>query len=257
MSMLPENWPSFFDLIRGFFVGLKTLKGLVQFGTFLGSLGAGAAKVLSWLNMDKMSSLLAERQRLKENRRPFDELAKAPRCSIEQARVGEIVQLEGRARHEGELLVSPVGKRECVFYDVVVEQRIIADQGAVEVFRAREAVEFFVEDSTGRVKIDTNTLELDIDFDSSKRMDASVAQALLQKHGAQLAKGKWTRVKERTIAPFHHISICGLVQKESDPTAVPMDGGYRQDRPNRLTLEPASKQFVLVTERRIAHEHED
>ncbi|MBK9262114.1 MAG: hypothetical protein IPM54_20205 [Polyangiaceae bacterium] len=38
---------------------------------------------------------------------------------------------------------------------------------------------------------------------------------------------------------------------------MPMDGGYRQERPNRLTLEPASKQFVLVTERRIAHEHED
>lgn len=169
----------------------------------------------------------------------------AKRVSIAEARSGEIVKIVGRVRPIGDLLRAPLTDRPCVFFEATVEEyRSSGKSGSwVQIVRDTEAVDFLVEDGTGRALVQTVSMKVlpvkDTELRSGFLNDASAKlEAFLAKHGRS-SQGwlfnKSLRYKEGVFEPGETVSILGQVRWEHDPDPVEAGSGYR-DSPKRLVV---------------------
>jgi hypothetical protein len=103
-------------------------------------------------------------------------MARVPILHVSELSAGSVACVEGTVRAAAPLLVSPLGSRDCVYWDV--------RSGLDGTPERREARDFFVEDDTGRVLVVAAGLEVE-------------ARAERQSEIVQVAETELAAVEER------------------------------------------------------------
>lgn len=176
--------------------------------------------------------------------------------SIRDARAGELVRITGKIRPIGEPLRSPITGRSCVAFRSTLEE-----SGGVkgtqwrEVLREIEAVDFFLEDTTGRALIRTDAFEMLITDDTERcsgLLDDPTPdlQNFLARHRESYDGwlfNRTLRYKEGTFDAGEIVTVLGIARWEADPDPDQTGTGYR-DRPKRLVIEARPDGPVLATD---------
>ncbi|WP_430411307.1 hypothetical protein [Kordia sp.] len=183
------------------------------------------------------------------------ELKKVRRKQIQSVRENEYVKIVGKAKHAGEPLIAPLSKRECVYYDVKVEEKrgkhwkIIIDDVKFQ--------DFFINTGTENAIINlkrqlpaTKRIYLVTDHSLNsgvfKNIDPEIEQYLKEngnKSTGFLGMNKSLRYKESIIELDEEIAVMGIGKWQTIDT--PIDG-YSDSRV--LTLNGSKKQKLLVTD---------
>ena len=79
-----------------------------------------------------------------------------------------LVKLKGVVVHKGKLLISPINKQKCVYYNCVVEELVSSGKSSrwVTVFRSTESAPFYIQDETGKVLVDLKGAQIDLKKDT-------------------------------------------------------------------------------------------
>lgn len=117
-------------------------------------------------------------------------LTQMPQTNIHDAQVGEVVKIIGTITPTHRQLKAPLSGRECVLNEVLVEEYRGGRNGGrwVEIIRDNNAVDFLLEDATGRALVRTRTIRVhtqkDASYESGFRNDATPQlEAFLARHG--------------------------------------------------------------------------
>jgi len=184
-------------------------------------------------------------------------LQRAPRVDIHEARAGDVVKIIGKVASAGAQLQAPLSGRACVLYDVLVLQRY-GNNGWREIIRETNAVDFLVEDETGRAIVQTRPIRLHAEndrwFDSGFMNDATPQlEAFLEKHGKEsggLMFNKTLRYQECVFEAGELVAALGEAGWERDPDPDHAGEGYR-DAPKRLVIAPHEGAVILSDEPRV------
>lgn len=89
-----------------------------------------------------------------------------PTSKIRSMSMG-LVELKGNARFNGAPLISPISKKECVFYSYIVEEYRNAGKHSrwVKIAGKKSGGKFCIEDDTGKVLIDPTKIRADYKID--------------------------------------------------------------------------------------------
>jgi hypothetical protein len=184
-------------------------------------------------------------------------LRRAPISSIRDAHSGEVCRLVGRVKSSGRLLKAPFSHRQCVYYDVTVEEyRSSGKSGRwVQMIREFNSVDFLVEDDTGRALIRAAAMKVAVVKDSEKQSgvlnDATPElQTFLARHGETSVGwvfNRRLRYREGVFEPGERVAVVGTVRWEPDPDPQQAGKGYR-DAPKRAVVEPTPDGFVLASD---------
>lgn len=210
-----------------------------------------AIGILAMLAFVLYSWYFAEEQKIRRA------LKNAPVSAIQDAQAGQAVKLVGRVRAQGPLLASPFSHRACTLYDATVEEyRSNGRSGSwYTLIREVEAVDFLIEDSTGRALVRTGAIKVapskDAELNSGVFNDATPElEAFLARHG-QKSTGwvfnKRLRYREGVFEPGETVAVLGTVRWEHDPDPREVGKGYR-DMPKRAVVEPLPEGYVLASD---------
>ncbi len=175
----------------------------------------------------------------------------APQVRIAGAKDGAKVRLVGRvASHGEERLAAPLSGRACVAFRVHVEERVRGRKSSHwrTMLDEREAVDFVLEDKSGRAIVCARGGKLLIDLDhrqgSGTFHDATPAlESYLAQHGQQstgmLGFNKQLRYREGALEIGETVAVVGVARWEDDPGAASEPVGFRDaSRKKRLVIEP-------------------
>ncbi|MCB9591969.1 MAG: hypothetical protein H6719_04490 [Sandaracinaceae bacterium] len=159
---------------------------------------------------------------------------------VRDVRDGATVKVVGHVRKAERALRSPLTGRVGVYYDVLVTG------AGIRRIREQEAVDFYVEDETGRALVLTEDLQVAVVRDLDEKIgwlpDAGL-RAFLAAHGA--VRG-YERAKEGTLELDERIAVVGRASWVPDDGAnLPV--GYRE-RPQILLLGAPSDQPLVVSD---------
>jgi hypothetical protein len=137
------------------------------------------------------------------------------------------VEVFGKAEASGNTLLSPWGNEKCIYYEFHVE--IVVSDGESSKWETyvkdKKFVPFLINDNTGRVIVNPNTIEFDLHkdhvFKSSLFKEApSELQQLLKTRYGKKTKGKifnkTMRFTESTIHPYEKVYVFGNASKQED-----------------------------------------
>lgn len=177
-------------------------------------------------------------------------LQKAERWPIAELPENTHGRIVGRARPVDETLTSPITKRPCVYYVVIVKEG--GGEKLKHVLRDEQGVPFVIEDETGRALIDPKdcsiVLETDRVTESGHDDDATGAEdAVLARHGEvprDWIGNRQLHYFEAVIEIGETVAVLGSGIREPDPEGAP-GALYRGMPATRLRL-TSSARFPLV-----------
>lgn len=131
-----------------------------------------------------------------------------------------LVELKGKARTMEEVLISPIRKRECVFYNYIIEEyRSSGKSGRwVKVGGESSDRHFYLEDDTGKVAINpkklTSNLVVDYNKQNQWKMDEEMKK-FLKERGYKVDGffKKQYRLSETFIEEGDNLYILGKTKK--------------------------------------------
>lgn len=189
------------------------------------------------------------------------QLAQASRTPVralgpgQQAKViGRVVPVEAGVMH------APLTGRACVFYEVIVQERISSGRSTRWVERIRESarVDFALDDTTGLVRVPQREqmryiAEKDSEQSSGTFNDADPhLEAFLSRHGMR-SQGwvfnKSLRYYEGVFEPGETVVVAGVVSLESDPEGSQMPMNYREGPKRALLVAPPGGALLASDER--------
>jgi len=181
-------------------------------------------------------------------------LRRARRVDIRDAKAGELVKIIGKVAPAGAQLRAPLSGRACVLYDVIVEESSGRGGTWSPIIRETHAVDFLVEDATGRALVRTQPIrvhsEKDRGYDSGFLNDATPElEAFLERHGKSsegMVFNRQLRYREGTFEQGELVAALGEAGWEIDPDPVGAGGAYR-DAPRRLVV-GAHEGTVIVSD---------
>lgn len=182
-----------------------------------------------------------------------------PRLSVADAPEGALIELLGQARAERDtrtLLSSPLTGRPCLAWELLLESGLA---GAWErLHRATSAIDFVVEDATGRALVQPRRSDLRLvkdrnsSVESMTRLPRDLRRYLPSTH--QMATSgifdghRAVRVKEGVLEPGERVSVVGWSRWEPHPDGIQpsaVAAAYRGS-PMRLVLQPSEGRPVVV-----------
>jgi hypothetical protein len=188
-------------------------------------------------------------------------LRSARRVAIADAPEGSLVRLQGRVVG-GDTLQAPLTGRRCVYYYVVVDERVSDSDSGSWRGRIRESrgVPFVIDDGTGHALIDPTHARADVELDVTLRSgtfsdpDPTPSQlALLTRHEVE-TKGwlfnKTLRYREGVLAVGESIAILCQAVREPVPEATSAAAGYRDAPPMRLRVNGSVNQPLVISDAR-------
>ncbi len=183
----------------------------------------------------------------------------ARHVSIAEAPEGAVVRLQGRVM-AGETLESPLIGRRCVYYLVLVEERVSSGKSSSWRVRIRESrgVPFVIDDGTGRALVDPSGARVDVDLDITQRSgtfdDPTPTElAFLERHGMKSTGwllNKSLRYREGVFEVGEAIAVMCQPVREPDPDAVAAVAGYRDGPPTRLRAGGSADHPILLSDAR-------
>lgn len=183
------------------------------------------------------------------------ELKKVRRKQIHSVRENEYVKIVGKAKHAGEPLTAPLSHRECVYYDVKVEEkrgkhwRTIVDDVCFNDFFISTGTEQAIVSVKAQLK-DSKRIHLVTDHSLNsgtfRNTSPEVENYLALKGNKStgfLGMNKTLRYKESIIELDEEIAVMGIGKWKT--VDIPSDG-YSDSR--ILTLTGSKEQKLLVTD---------
>ncbi|WP_046757877.1 hypothetical protein [Kordia jejudonensis] len=183
------------------------------------------------------------------------ELKKVRRKQIGSARENEYVKIVGKAKHAGQPLIAPLSKRECVYYDVKIEEkrgkhwRTIVDDVRYYDFFISTGTEHAIVHIQKQVP-NSKRIYLVTDHSSSSgtfKKTTPEIERYLASHGKKstgfLGMNRTLRYKESIIELDEEIAVMGIGKWKT--VDIPSDG-YSDSR--ILTLTGTKEQKLLVTD---------
>ena len=167
--------------------------------------------------------------------------------SIRDADEGAIVKVVGEVVVCERTLVSPLSQRECVYYDARATAPAVKTVRAVRV-HARDAVDFFVEDESGRARVRVGgDMQVVVVRDVDRKVGFFGYRGLrrfLREHGAGDVRVR--EIKEGSLEPGERVAVVGRASWVArDPALVPTT--YRE-RPQILVLSAPESQPLIVSD---------
>ncbi|MFK8001794.1 MAG: hypothetical protein AB8H86_19520 [Polyangiales bacterium] len=142
-------------------------------------------------------------------------------------------------------LTAPFSRRECVAWRVIV----VAGEGKnwQEILREEEAVDFILQDESGRARVDGSflTLALHHDVPNERRIFEPASPELLafcEARGIETSR-RSLRMHEGTLVLGEVVTVCGQGRFENDPNGE----GYRGGK-TVLRVGPLASGELLVTD---------
>jgi len=189
----------------------------------------------------------------KNNRVVLRALGEHEKQTINKAQNKQVVKLHGKAKFVNELLVAPLSSRQCIYYQVLVEERgknswrKIAKETAHQDFFIQVGDEIALIKSQESLKNTRIHLVKDHRQNSGWQNDATARlEAFLKKHGSKstfLFMNRRLRYREGIIANQEHIAVLGVAQWKS--LSEPIEG-YPYSK--ILTIVPSPKQKMIITD---------
>lgn len=189
-------------------------------------------------------------------------LAAAVRTPVRSLGPGQAAKVIGRVvPAESALLEAPLSGRRCVFYEVVVEERISSGRSSRWVERIRETarVDFALDDTTGLVRVPRRehmryVAEQDSEHSSGTFNDAAPhLEEFLAKHGMK-SQGwvfnKSLRYREGVFEPGETVAVAGVVDFEDDPEGSRQPTGYRESPKRPVLRSPPGESLIASDEQR-------
>lgn len=197
--------------------------------SFLVAVGVGAA----WLDSDR---------KLKRRMRRFPLAAK-----IADTPENTDVRVSGTLTHAESIapLSAPFSGLECVAWRVIVE----AGEGKNwhEILREEEAVDFVLQDESGRAHVDGTFVSLALHNDARNRRSifAAPSNELLAFCEARGVETSWRSLRTRvgTLVAGEIVTVCGQSRFEKDPNSM----GYRGGK-TILRVSPLESGELLATD---------
>jgi hypothetical protein len=181
-------------------------------------------------------------------------IKRAKRKNIADVQDGEIVKIRGTLRYAGSTVVAPISGRQCVAFNVMVEQ----SQGKRTPIRFTEddCTTFLLEDATGKALVSPTLARLVVSTDAHRRsgvFEDPTPQmiTLLDDHGVDY-KGIFlnneTRYVEGILEEGETVAVLGLAHWEPDPDpGTAARGGYRE-RATRLRITDPPEGETIVSD---------
>lgn len=166
---------------------------------------------------------------------------------IREAEEGTIVKVVGRVRVAEQSVRSPLTSKTGVYFDVLVTAGGVQNQHPLRIHE-REAVDFYIEDETGRALVRTRDMQVvivrDVDETVSLFSRRDGLRELLEAHGAEGRRSM--NVREGTLELDEYVAVVGQA------TWVPGDAGsvpvsYRE-RPETLVLRAPDEHPLIVSD---------
>ena len=154
-------------------------------------------------------------------------IANLPLSKIRSLSMG-LVKLNGQIMQNEKLLISPINKEKCIYYNCHIEELKKRGRSTswVTIFRSIASVPFYVQDETGKILVNLKNAEVNINMDSQdksgffKKINPNF-QEFLTKIGVKyknfLNIPKSFRYKESFLAPGDQIHIIGTASYGNTP----------------------------------------
>lgn len=158
------------------------------------------------------------------------------RRTIAQLGHGDRARVIGRVRPYG-TVPSPIQLRPCVYWQVTIwidGANVLTQQGGIP---------FFVDDSSGRVRVDPADAQVSLVDDAEGDIDTRVAAFVAQ---CGLVPRAGMRFREATITAGETVAVWGASVREPDPTGT--GGGYRE-APTGLRISAWRDVPLLISDR--------
>lgn len=180
-------------------------------------------------------------------------LSQTVRSSIAKAKEGLTVKIFGHVRSAGGSLEAPLTGEPCVLYDVQTE--VLTRRGTWETELVdRKALEFYVEDASGRALIRTSRPEVFLVRDryvESRALgeDGAIAGRYLSSHGLGQAPDPTERqISEGKIEEGESVVVLGVGRWERDPNPDPHRAGDYRNTPRILVLEDVGDLALVISD---------
>lgn len=187
-------------------------------------------------------------------------LAQASRTPVKALGPGQQAKVIGRVVPvEAGVLRAPLTGRACVFYEVVVEERISSGRSSRWVERIRESgrVDFALDDTTGLVRVPQREQMRYVTVQDSEQSSGTFndaaphLEAFLSRHGMK-SQGwvfnKSLRYREGVFEPGESVAVAGVVTFESDPEGSQMPTNYREGPKRPLLTAPPGATLLASDE---------
>lgn len=185
-------------------------------------------------------------------------LSKIPLRRITNLKQNEVSKLYGKALHVKEPLIAPYSKRECVFYQIKIEQKVSSGKSSrwKTLIEEEQMQDFFIESNGDMVIVKPQKhpknyncfLVKDKKQNSGTFNDASPKfESLLSKYNIRstyiLGFNKTLRYEEGIIEIGEHITVAGIAKWKSLSNPLP-EYPYSKI----AELESSDKQKLLITD---------
>lgn len=181
-------------------------------------------------------------------------LAEHRPISIHEVPEGATVKIVGRVRKHQARLRSPLSAREAVYYDVVLTgiphrrvSRPLHERGSHPLrIEERDAVDFLVEDDTGRAIVRTDDVLVAVVRDRDEDLGRSgepEVRALLERYGRN--KSQRVHVREGLIEIGEPVAVVG---RASWIQAAPDAPASYRERPQILSLEAPDEHPLIISD---------
>lgn len=201
-----------------------------------------------------VAALLAVARRVRApDPSPLRKLGAVKSRLIREALDGEPVKVFGVARAAKEPLVAPLSGRECVAWEVKVEEGGIRDR-VTTLIRAKDVCDFVLEDDSGRALVKPLTSELAIDRDQTYSLGSDASprlEAFLEEHRVDKSVLGFTRnltFREGVLAVGEEVAVLGMGRWEADPDPRPDDAGDYRKAPRRFVMEDDAEVKLTISD---------
>lgn len=140
---------------------------------------------------------------------------------VRDVSAGKTVRITGKLVLGTSSLEAPFSHRECAHYDAIIEEKYVQDWRETWHTIAHEtsSCEFFVEDETGRIAVDTTRFEGIVVRDHHKstgELEVGKAQKFLDKHGQRtsIPPGRVLRYLEGVLEPGETVTVLGTARED-------------------------------------------
>ncbi len=187
------------------------------------------------------------------------QLRAAESVPIGQVNRDSVVKISGQVKQLDRLLEAPLTGRSCVFYRVLVEERIQSGKNSRwrTLIDEYEATDFLVTDATAVARINVAgadpVLVLDAHFTSGTWNDAEPAlERYLARFGEKstglLGFNRKIRYREAVLEPGEGVAVLGAATMELDPDSAGHAGGGYRARPERPVLARPEEGSLLLSD---------
>jgi hypothetical protein len=190
-----------------------------------------------------LGGVIALRSWLSPTARARRALRRIPATATRDAADGCMVKLVGTVEPLGEMAVTPVSRRYCLYYLVVVEET--TKKGRQEIWRESNYIDFILRDATGTAIVRMHDAVVATEWRYRWRTKPFLKPPPEVESFIGLGKTDFwdapqRRLTELALGPVQEIAVRGMARWELDESV-----NYRQS-PRRLVLESTPGQPLLI-----------